>query len=161
MNFDLYKPQAGHPDLDACMAKALDLAVTAWAPLGGGALTGKYLRNEEGRLQPENQRLSERNREIAQTVVDVAGEAGCTPAQVALAWLRAQGEQVIPIVGARSAEQLRDSLGAVEVSLTGDQLERLDSVSRVDLGFPHDFLSKPFIRDIVYGGTYDQIDRHR
>jgi aryl-alcohol dehydrogenase-like predicted oxidoreductase len=143
------------------MAKALDLAVTAWAPLGGGALTGKYLRKEGGRLNPDNQRLSERNREIAQVVVDVAGEVGCTPAQVALAWLRAQSDQVIPIVGARTAEQLTDSLGAVSVSLTGEQLERLESVSRVDLGFPHDFLSKPLIRDIVFGGTYDQIDKHR
>jgi aryl-alcohol dehydrogenase-like predicted oxidoreductase len=143
------------------LAEALDLAVTAWAPLGGGALTGKYLRKEGGRLNPDNQRLSERNREIAQVVVDVAGKAGCTPAQVALAWLRAQSYQVIPIVGARTAEQLTDSLGAVSVSLTGQQLERLDSVSRVDLGFPHDFLSKPLIRDIVFGGTYDQIDKHR
>jgi len=145
------------------MAKALDLALTAWAPLGGGALTGKYLRKEGagGRLKPENQRLSERNREIARAVVDVAGEAGCTPAQVALAWLRAQGDQIIPIVGARTAEQLRDSLGSVSVSLTGDQLKRLDTVSRIDPGFPHDFLSSPPIREIVFGGTYDMIDRHR
>ncbi|MGB5875326.1 MAG: aldo/keto reductase, partial [Bacteroidota bacterium] len=73
------------------MAKALDLAVAAWAPLGGGALTGKYLRKVAGRLKPDNQRLGERNREIAQAVVDVAGEAGCTPTQAALSWLRSRG----------------------------------------------------------------------
>jgi aryl-alcohol dehydrogenase-like predicted oxidoreductase len=143
------------------MAKALDLAVAAWAPLGGGALTGKYLRKVAGRLKPDNQRLSERNREIAQAVVDVAGEAGCTPTQAALSWLRSRGDQVIPNVGARTEEQLKDSLGSVSVTLTGEQLERLNTVSRIDLGFPHDFLSNPPIREIVFGGTHDLIDRHR
>jgi hypothetical protein len=61
----------------------------------------------------------------------------------------------------RQAEQLQDNLGALNITLSPDQLERLDAVSQIDLGFPHDFLASDEIRDIVFGGTYSQIDNHR
>ena len=65
------------------------------------------------------------------------------------------------MVGARNLSQLRDNLGALHVELDADQLHRLDEVSRIDLGFPHNFLSDPNILDIVSGGTWEQIDHHR
>ncbi|MCL7957465.1 MAG: aldo/keto reductase [marine benthic group bacterium] len=145
------------------MARALDLAVTPWSVLGAGVLTGKYSRGsqpEEGRAK-EGAARRERNLEIAEAVVSVAEEIGCTPSQVAISWVRQQEGVVIPLVGARNLSQLRDNLGALDVELDADQLERLEEVSRIDLGFPHNFLSDPNILDIVSGGTWEQISNHR
>lgn len=116
------------------MADALGLGVIAWAPLGGGVLSGKYNRPADG---DEARRLTDiepAELEIAQAVGAVAEELGVPTAQVALAWLRAHGG-VIPILGARTATQLESNLGALDVELGPDQLRRLDEVSRIPLGF--------------------------
>jgi aryl-alcohol dehydrogenase-like predicted oxidoreductase len=145
------------------MARALDLAVTPWSVLGAGVLSGKYSRGrqpDEGRAK-EGAATKERNLEIAETVVDVAEEIGCTPSQVAIAWVRQQPGVIIPLVGARNLDQLEDNLGALDVQLTGEQMLALDEVSRIDPGFPHNFLGEPYIRDLVSGGTWDRIENHR
>jgi len=93
---------------------------------------------------------------------DAHAEAnGCTPSQVAIAWVRQQDGVVIPLIGARNLPQLTDNLGALEVRLTDDQLVTLDDVSRVDLGFPHNFLTDPNILDVVSGGSWERLDNHR
>jgi len=56
---------------------------------------------------------------------------------------------------------MKENLGSLEFSLTAEQCARLESASRIDLGFPHDFLASDEIRSLVYGGTYDEIDNHR
>ena len=141
------------------MARHLGLAVTPWSPLGGGVLTGKYLADGPGgRLSDAAPQRSPANLRIAQAVVDVAREADCTPAQAAIAWLRGRGRNVIPILGASTADQLRDTLGALDVTLTPDQTARLDRASAITLGFPHDFLARPMTRDRIYGGLRDAID---
>ena len=127
------------------MAQALGVGVLAWGPLGGGVLTGKYRsgadHNGSRRLDDGDRRLSERNLAIADTVVDVAAELGRSAAQVALAWLRARrGAEVIPILGARTNDQLAEALGSLTVELPADALRRLDDVSDVPLGFPHEML---------------------
>jgi hypothetical protein len=68
---------------------------------------------------------------------------------------------IVPLIGARNLAQLEDNLGALAVTLGPEHLARLDEASRIDLGFPHDFLAEPGIRDVVFGGTYDRIDDHR
>jgi len=123
------------------MAQALDLGVLAWGPLAGGLLTGKYADGGRGRLEEGDRRLTDRNRAIAAAVAEVAEAAGAPPAQVALAWLRRRPGTVIPIVGARRADQLEESLGYLELELSDDQLSRLDAASAIELGFPHDFLA--------------------
>jgi aryl-alcohol dehydrogenase-like predicted oxidoreductase len=145
------------------MARALDLAVTPWSVLGAGVLTGKYSRGnqpEEGRAKA-GAATRERNLEIAETVVSIAEEMGCTPSQVAIAWVRQQDGVVIPLIGARNLPQLTDNLGALEVRLSDDQLATLDDVSRIDLGFPHNFVTDPNILDIVSGGSWERLDNHR
>jgi len=145
------------------MARAMDLAVTPWSVLGAGTLTGKYSRGaspEEGRAK-EGAATDERNLEIADVVVDIADEIACTPSQVAVSWVRQQDGVIVPLVGARNLVQLEDNLGALNVTLDEEHLARLDEVSRIEPGFPHDFLASEPIRDIVYGGTFDQIDNHR
>jgi aryl-alcohol dehydrogenase-like predicted oxidoreductase len=147
------------------MAHALDLAMTTWEPLGSGLLTGRYGTDRE---PPEGTRitttqyerlLTDRNLAIADTVNEVAAERGASSAQVAIAWVRAQQQRavIIPIVGARSRAHIEDSLGAVDVELSDEELERLDEVSRIELGFPHDFEGRAF----AHGATFDLVDDHR
>jgi aryl-alcohol dehydrogenase-like predicted oxidoreductase len=131
------------------MARALVLSVLAWGPLGAGVLTGKYASDggAGGRLPDGDRRLSERNLGIAAAVADVAAELGVLPAQVALAWLRSRPGGVIPIVGARTAAQLGETLGGLDLELGEDHLRRLDEISRVPLGFPHEMLAALGARD--------------
>ena len=68
---------------------------------------------------------------------------------------------MIPLIGARNLVQLEDNLGAVDVTLDEGQLKRLNEASRLDLGFPHNFLMEDAIRNVVYGGVYDKIHNHR
>lgn len=149
------------------MAKALDLAVTPWSPLGGGVLTGKYnqpipVDEHQGRLaNPALGTISERHLAIAQAVSQVAAEIGRTPSQVALAWLRAQSGVIVPIVGARKLSQFQDNLGYLDFTLSSEHLQRLNEVSQIDLGFPHDFLQKAAVRDRLFAGTFSTIDNHR
>jgi aryl-alcohol dehydrogenase-like predicted oxidoreductase len=145
------------------MARTLDLAVTPWSVLGAGVLSGKYNRGtppEQGRAKDGAAKV-ERNLRIAAEVVAVADEIGCTPSQVAITWVRQQPGVIVPLLGANSLRQLADNLGALDVTLGEAQRARLDQVSRIDLGFPHDFLGEDFIRDLIYGQTQDLIDVHR
>lgn len=145
------------------MAQALDLAVTPWSVLGAGTLSGKYAkghRPESGRAK-DGAAKNERNLAIADLLSDVAREAGCTSSQAAIAWVRQQPGVIIPIVGARSADQLRDNLGALTVTLSDSQLARLEEATKIDPGFPNDFLFSDGVRELVYGGTAPLIDFHR
>ncbi len=128
------------------MAEALDLAVLAWGPLGRGVLTGKYSADGStgdrgARLSAGDPRLSERNLEIAAVVCDVADELDAKPSEVAIAWLRTRPGVVIPIIGARTARQLEETLGCLELELSDGALRRLDQASCASLGFPHEFLA--------------------
>jgi aryl-alcohol dehydrogenase-like predicted oxidoreductase len=172
------------------MADALNIGVTAWSPLGGGVLTGKYKKSnreeqqqqnssssssttvvaQEGnsRLEVQNEFanrvLNDRNMLIAQEVSKIAKEIGCSAAQVALNWVRQQNimspagkNKIIPIIGARKETQIKDNLACLEFELTSEQMQRLNEVSKIELGFPHDFLNSEMIKDIIYGGTYSLI----
>jgi aryl-alcohol dehydrogenase-like predicted oxidoreductase len=132
------------------MAETLGMGVLAWAPLAGGALTGKRLPGHEDPDAPAVARAQAvphfakyddaRTAAIVTEVVRLARELGRTPAQLALAWLRAQSPLHVPVVGARSVRHLQDNLGALDLHLADDVHQRLDAVSGVELGFPHDFL---------------------
>jgi aryl-alcohol dehydrogenase-like predicted oxidoreductase len=123
------------------MARAMDLAVTPWGVVGSGVLTGKYNqdRDTEGRAK-RREMITDRSLSIAAEVVSVAREIGATPSQVAIAWAR-QGEgNIIPLVGARTVAQLDDNLGCLGITLDEAQKARLDEVSAISVGFPHDML---------------------
>ena len=89
----------------------------------------------------------------------VAGEAGRSMAQVALAWLRYQAVPVIPIVGARKLAQLEDNLARLDLELSAAQLKSLDTASRIDLGFPQEFYTRELVRTLRYGGVADRLVR--
>ena len=148
------------------MAKALGLAVTPWSPLAGGLLTGKYLNGngdaKEGRYNHEMMKgftsLSEHKDAIAKEVVSIAREINASPAQVALAWIFAQGNEMIPIIGAKNISQLEDNLACLNLKLGDDYLTRLNKVSEIDLGFPGSFYAKEMVKTVAYGGMRDLID---
>lgn len=142
------------------MAKAFDLAVTPWSPLGGGVLTGKY-NKPQGEEQRRLEQISDKNLAISEVVSQVASEIKQTPSQVALAWLLAQSGVNIPIIGARKLSQFQDNLGCLDVTLAPEQLQRLNEVSQIELGFPHDFLNSDMIHDRLFGGAFDSIQNHR
>lgn len=145
------------------MARSLDLAVTPWGILGSGALTGKYNRAQppkEGRVK-EGRGQDTEVLEVGAEVVSVAEEAGCTPTQVAVSWLRHQPGLLIPLLGARTLDQLQDNLKALDVTLSPQHMERLDEATRVDLGFPLEFLAREHIRNLTHAGCWDKIDNHR
>lgn len=146
------------------MAREMGLGVIPWSPLRGGVLTGKYtsadLNSTGGHATEVGARkgvvvsggiLSERGLAIADVVKSVAAEIGKSPSQVALAWTLLNPGVTSPIVGARTLRQLQDNLGALDVTLTGAQRARLEDASAIELGFPHDFLSHPAIRDWTFG----------
>jgi aryl-alcohol dehydrogenase-like predicted oxidoreductase len=142
------------------MADDFNIGVTAWAPLAGGALTGKYLteNDEPKRLSKESKRLNERSCKIAQTVVEIAKEVGCEPVQVAVNWVRKRGKVIIPIVGARNASQILQSLNALAFDLSEEQMNHLNEVSKIDLGFPHDFLQQEGVEKVLFGGLKNKIE---
>jgi aryl-alcohol dehydrogenase-like predicted oxidoreductase len=147
------------------MAQDQKMTVLAWSPLRGGMLTGKYLPGKEGgadaRLNQEMMKdfipKDQASDRTVQEVVAVAGELGATPAQVALAWLRYRPVPVIPIIGARKMHQLEDNLKSLEISLSPEQVRRLDEVSAVSPGFPNSFFENPMVRTFAYGGMRDRI----
>jgi aryl-alcohol dehydrogenase-like predicted oxidoreductase len=145
------------------MARAFDLAVTPWAPLGAGLLTGKFKGGErpaDTRLE-NSPNITDRNQMIADALVGVASRVGQSPAQVALNWLRSQPGVIIPIVGARTVDQLNDNLGSLDFTLDAEAMDDLDEISRIELGFPHDFLESEIPKELVYAGMFDEIDDHR
>jgi aryl-alcohol dehydrogenase-like predicted oxidoreductase len=141
------------------MAKHYGMTVTPWAPLAGGALTGKYLKGDKGRLQESSKRLNENSQRIAQTVVDIAGELGVEPAHVALRWTMQQGFPCIPIIGATKVHQIDQNIGCLNLTLSAEHLKRLDEVSKIELGFPGDFFLEEGVKTVSFGGFYDRIHK--
>jgi aryl-alcohol dehydrogenase-like predicted oxidoreductase len=150
------------------MAKALNIGVTAWSPLAGGVLTGKYHGHASSEASAEPGRMNndmakdfmperERTERIVAALKTVSDETGRSIAQVALAWLRYRTVPVIPIIGARKLSQFQDNLASFDLTLSADQLKTLDEASRVELGFPYDMYAKPMPRAVCYGGLRDQI----
>jgi aryl-alcohol dehydrogenase-like predicted oxidoreductase len=120
------------------------LGIMVWSPLAGGLLSGKYRRDRrpsEGRHLtdwdeppvPDEEHLWR----IVDTVVALGEARGVSPAQIAVAWLLRRPALTTVIVGARTEDQLRDTLAAADLELTDEELDRLEAVSRPPLRYPH------------------------
>jgi aryl-alcohol dehydrogenase-like predicted oxidoreductase len=145
------------------LAQAHDIGIMAWSPLAGGILSGKYTRaaaagdNTPRRMDSmQLQQLDARNRAIAVSVDEIAGELDAKPSQVALAWIMAKG--VIPVAGATSAEQMRENLAAASLELSPDAIARLNAASAFDAGHPYSMLNWDMPISLGYGGMFNQID---
>ncbi len=142
------------------MARGFGLGVVGWSPLGGGLLTGKYRKGEEGRatglgvvIQHED---STQRTLIIDEVIAIAAEIGVTPSQVGIAWVAAKG--VLPIIGPKTLDQFRDNIGAAALVLTNEQIERLDRVSAIALGAPHELIGSVRTRQRLTGGKLEVLD---
>ena len=118
------------------VTRELDIAFVAYSPLGRGFLTGQirkfedlaaddYRRNSP-RFQGEN---FQKNIDLVARVETIAREKGCTPGQLALAWLLAQGKDIIPIPGTKRRKFLEENAGGLDVKLTGEDLRRINEVA--------------------------------
>jgi len=121
------------------VCRELGIGFVPYSPLGRGFLTGKIQKPEDlpdddyrkttPRFQGEN---FQRNLEIVKRVEEIAREKRCTPAQLALAWVLAQGEDIVPIPGTKRRRYLQENIGALDVDLTNKDLERIDEVAPKD-----------------------------
>jgi aryl-alcohol dehydrogenase-like predicted oxidoreductase len=129
--YSLWTRDAEQEWLPTC--RELGITYVAYAPLGRGFLSGKILnadglpagdrRRQHPRFQVEN--LS-RNVELLQPLEEIATRRGCTPAQVALAWVLAQGKDIVPIPGTKRRHYLEENVRAVEIQLNADDLAKLN-----------------------------------
>jgi aryl-alcohol dehydrogenase-like predicted oxidoreductase len=118
--------------------RELGIGLVAYSPLGRGFLTGRFtgpddfdegdFRRYSPRFQGEN---FARNLSLVERVRELAGEHSCTPGQLALAWVLAQGEDIVPIPGTKRRSYLEENVGAVEVSLSEEDLRRIDELAPV------------------------------
>jgi aryl-alcohol dehydrogenase-like predicted oxidoreductase len=116
--------------------RELGIAFVAYSPLGRGFLTGRFRtpddlapndwRRNNPRFQGEN---FQRNLDLAATVLALAKQKGCTPAQLALAWLLSRGEDVVPIPGSTRAERVEENARAVDVKLSEAEIAALDAIA--------------------------------
>jgi aryl-alcohol dehydrogenase-like predicted oxidoreductase len=114
--------------------RQLGIGFVAYSPLGRGFLTGRFKtpedipeddwRRHHPRFEGEN---FKRNLHLAETVKQLAAEIGCTQAQAALAWVLAQGEDIVPIPGTKQTRYLEENIGVLKVALTPEQLGRLNA----------------------------------
>ncbi len=96
--------------------------------------------------------------DIVRDVVAISHEIGCSSAQVAISWVRQQPGSVIPLIAARTEEQFRDNLAAIDVHLSQQHLDRLGVLSRPTLGFPMDVMREASVVGGVYGAQLPSID---
>ncbi len=115
--------------------RELGIGYVPYSPLGRGFLTGQIRRIEDlaeddyrrhsPRFQGEN---FQKNLDLVQEIETMAREKGCTPAQLALAWLLAQGEDIVPIPGTKKRSRLEENVGAVDVRITAEDRTRIDAI---------------------------------
>lgn len=114
----------------------LGIGFVPYSPLGRGFLTGRFKdiddldQDDSRRHNPRFEGESfDRNRRLVDAVTDVASQKGCTPAQLALAWVLAQGDDIVPIPGTKHRHYLEQNAAALDVSLGQDDLDRLDTIA--------------------------------
>ncbi len=143
------------------MSRALGLSVLAFDLLGGGALTGKFNRPEGPGEPTRNRQIDDTERTAAEVVVRVAEEVGRTPSQVAIHWATRRAPNIIPIVGARRLSQLADNLGALDFTLSEEQMAALTAVRPLSREYPHTFWNEYIRRDLIYGRAVDDLKTDR
>lgn len=123
------------------MAKEFGLGVMMYSPLAGGLLTAKYRKGETGRISHSSGAKyseDEKTKLIIDELVSIAEKYETTPGQIAFAWNLSK--EAFPLLGARNINQFEQIISATEINLTADELTKLDALSSISLGYPHDLL---------------------
>jgi aryl-alcohol dehydrogenase-like predicted oxidoreductase len=145
------------------MANSMEIGVCPWGILAAGVLTGKYGKNskEAPGLRLGGRAIDTKPLKIAEEVIKTAKDIGCRPAHVAINWVRKKPGVVSPVVGARTAEQVQQNIECLKYDLTDKQMEHLNKVSEIELGYPHEFLNKDVVREMIYGAHFELGDSRR
>jgi len=132
------------------MAKDFKMGIVPWGAVGQGVLTGKYKRGEKPDDAPRaslGRPIADRSFDIAEAVGAIAKELKATSAQVALAWCL-QDTSVSCLIGIRTLAHLKDNLGATAIKFTDTQLAKLNEISKIDLGFPHNMIGTSYKNNV-------------
>ncbi len=118
------------------LTRELGIGFVAYSPLGRGFLTGQIRRFEDlaeddyRRMSPRFQGENfEKNMELVRRVEGIANEKGCTPSQLALAWVMARGKDIVPIPGTKRRKYLEENAAAAEIELTAEDLRRIEEAA--------------------------------
>lgn len=135
------------------MATELGLGVMPWSPLRGGVLSGKYRDNQatdertasaetgtRHNLVQTSGLLTPRSDEVVKELLRISKDTGRSPSQVAIAWLLNKPGVVAPVLGARTFDQFIENLDALVLDLSPCYMTALDQISKIELGYPHDYL---------------------
>jgi aryl-alcohol dehydrogenase-like predicted oxidoreductase len=149
------------------LAVAQNLSITAWSPLAGGLLTGKFNSGSDSsarqgaRLEtsPRGAQLLQAPKiEVAEALASQARDVGCSPAQLALAWMmQRSAPRVIPIIGARKLSQLEDNLQAVDIQLSTTQIASIDELTALNQEYPQALFASEFFQTMMYGEVRERI----
>ncbi|MCS3869509.1 aryl-alcohol dehydrogenase-like predicted oxidoreductase [Chryseobacterium ginsenosidimutans] len=123
------------------MAKHFGLGTMMYSPLAGGQLTGKYRKGETGRINRNSNEDYQENETVEKIINElfvIAAELEVTAGQVALAWVLSKGG--FPLIGARSIDNFNDALKSTPIKLSDDHIQKLNRLSAISLGYPHDLL---------------------
>ncbi|MEW5676034.1 aldo/keto reductase [Flavobacterium enshiense] len=136
------------------MAEALGLGAAFWSPLAGGTLTGKYRSNQQNEVSRQQAwggtlvkgETGSRETEILNALEKIAKEKDAKMLNIALAWVRQKhynsSLSTVTLLGPRSEQQLIDNLNSLNISLSSEEIELLNRVSTIDLGYPHTMISE-------------------
>jgi len=132
------------------MCHDLGMAIIPWGVVGQGKLTGKYKRGQNQKEVKDAARnqvlptMTDKEYDISEGVIKIAEELKKTPAQVALNWILQQRHVPSALIGVRSIETLKENIGALEFTLSKEQMTKLNEISAIDLGFPHNFIGTSY-----------------
>jgi aryl-alcohol dehydrogenase-like predicted oxidoreductase len=160
--------ERGIEDEFADLARAQDMSLTAWSPLAGGLLTGKFdedadpAKRQGARLlaSPRAARVMRpENLAAAAEISKLAKDWSCTPAQLSIAWLlRRERPSAIPIIGARNEKQVLENIGAVDLNLDVDQIAQLDELTAPTPRYPASLLDSDAFQTMMFGEQLPRID---
>ena len=139
-----------------------DMLFCGFGPLAAGLLTGKYLEdNSDPKRMTKgvSPRLSERNLAMSAEINALSKEIGHTPSQVAIRWAMQIVKKSSPIFGARSLKQCEENLKVLDFSLSSDQMDKLNSISKIGPNNPNDFLKLQRVEEILYAGQKGKIKK--
>lgn len=133
--YSLWSREIEEKILPVC--RELGIGFVAYSPLGRGFLTGQFKspadlpaddrRRQFPRFKPEN---FQTNLDLVERIKEIAARKGCTPAQLALAWVLAKGKDVVPIPGTKRRKYLEENVGALEVEIAPDEMERIEELAQ-------------------------------
>lgn len=143
------------------MSDYYKMSFHAWSPLANGILTGKYTKENlpaKVRMTETSKRFNQKNLALGELVWDIAKKNNTNGAAVALNWLFTKTPYMVPVIGARNAQQIDEQLESLSLNLSPEDIALLDQASNIELGFPFEFLDQEHMKQNLYGTRYKQYD---